>query len=179
MTATLTNLRHETNGEPVVSILSSVPTRRLKSVGEQCDTGAVVSLIFLSVNAHDSYYSYKIAYITPLQPTGEMLPLSFIEYAATSQSISLRTGCMCNPGGVAAMLDSQEHMKRIYPGVTLKDLECALGRELGVVRISLGLASTFQDVWKFTRFCATIGHEKSRQLLWDRFMRNSASAKTV
>lgn len=107
-----------------------------------------------------------------------MLPLSFIEHAATSQAISLRTGCMCNPGGAVAILDAQDDMKYFYPGVTLKDLECAIGRELGVVRISLGLATTFHDVWKIIRFGATIGNERSRQILWDRY-KASASATAV
>jgi molybdenum cofactor sulfurtransferase len=98
-----------------------------------------------------------------------MIPLTFIEHAASSQAISLRTGCMCNPGGAVAILEAQDDMKHFYPGVTLKDLENTIGRELGVVRISLGLATTFSDVWKVIRFAATIGNEKSRQILWERY----------
>jgi selenocysteine lyase/cysteine desulfurase len=99
-----------------------------------------------------------------------MIPNTFIEYAATAQSISLRAGCMCNPGGAAALLGVQDDMNLLYPGVTLKDFEQIVGRELGVVRISLGLASTFQNVWKVIRFAATIGNDKSRKVLWDRWM---------
>jgi molybdenum cofactor sulfurtransferase len=102
-----------------------------------------------------------------------MIPNTFIEHTATAQSISLRTGCMCNPGGAAALLGVQDDMNLLYPGVTLKDFEQIVGRELGVVRVSLGLASSFQDVWKVIRFAATIGNEKSRQVLWDRWMVNS------
>lgn len=108
-----------------------------------------------------------------------MIPNTFIEYAATTQSISLRTGCMCNPGGAAALLGVQDDMKHLYPGVTLKDFEQIVGRELGVVRISLGLASSFEDVWKVVRFAATIANEKSRQALWDRWMDNSAIGQAV
>jgi molybdenum cofactor sulfurtransferase len=82
---------------------------------------------------------------------------------------------MCNPGGAVAILEAQDDMKRFYPGVTLKDLESAIGRELGVVRISLGLATTFHDVWKVIRFAATIGNEKSRQILWDRYKASDAA----
>ncbi|KAF5375502.1 hypothetical protein D9615_009186 [Tricholomella constricta] len=146
----LSLLRHDTSGKPVVRILSRVPTRRLKSVGEQADTGSMVSLIFLF-------------------PTGDMIPNSFIEYSASKQFISLRTGCMCNPGAAAAILGIQGDMEKLCPGVTLKDFENIVGRELGVVRISLGLASNFQDVWKVVRFAALIGNEKSRQVLWDRW----------
>ena len=103
-----------------------------------------------------------------------MIPNSFIEYAASSQCISLRTGCVCNPGGAAAIMNSQDEMKNLYPGVTLRDFETAVGRELGVVRISLGLASNFHDIWKVIRFGATIADGKSRQELWTRWKNASA-----
>lgn len=102
---------------------------------------------------------------------------SFIEYSASKQYISLRTGCMCNPGGAAALLCIEDDMRQLYPGVTLKDFERIVGRELGVIRISLGLASNFQDVWKVIRFATSIGQEKTRQMLWDRW--SEASGPTV
>ncbi|KAG6829818.1 hypothetical protein H0H92_003361 [Tricholoma furcatifolium] len=104
------------------------------------------------------------------EPTGDMIPNSFIEYSASKRSISLRTGCMCNPGAAAAILGIQEDMAKLYPGVTLSDFEHIVGRELGVVRISLGLASNFQDVWKVVRFATLMGNEKSRTELWNRWM---------
>jgi molybdenum cofactor sulfurtransferase len=96
-----------------------------------------------------------------------MLPNTFIENAAVSHNISLRTGCMCNPGGAAALLGIQDQMAQLYPGVTLKDFECVVGRELGVVRISLGLASNFQDVWKVVTFASSLADSGTRQALWD------------
>ena len=108
-----------------------------------------------------------------------MIPNSFIEYAASTQSISLRTGCMCNPGGAAAILGVQKDMARLYPDVRLKDFEAMVGRELGVVRISLGLASSFQDVWKVVRFAATIATEKSRKALWDRWTESSTIGRAM
>jgi molybdenum cofactor sulfurtransferase len=80
---------------------------------------------------------------------------------------------MCNPGGAAALLGVQDSMKLLYPGVTLDDFAQIVGHELGVVRISLGLASSFQDVWKVVRFAATIANDKSRQVLWNRWVANS------
>jgi len=96
-----------------------------------------------------------------------MIPNSFIEHVAVSQNISLRTGCMCNPGGAAALLGIGDQMEKLYPGVTLKDFERVVGRELGVVRISLGLASNFQDVWKIVTFASTLADSRTRQALWD------------
>jgi molybdenum cofactor sulfurtransferase len=108
-----------------------------------------------------------------------MIPNSFVEYVASKESISLRTGCVCNPGGAAAILGIEEDMKRLTPGVTLKDFETVVGRELGVVRISLGLASSFGDVWKVIRFAAKLGVQKSRQAWWDSWMRASGIGQAI
>lgn len=77
---------------------------------------------------------------------------SFVEYASTKHKISLRTGCMCNPGGSAAILGVQAEMEKLHPGTTHETLEHIFGRELGVVRLSLGLASDFSDVHRILRF---------------------------
>lgn len=99
-----------------------------------------------------------------------MIPNSFIEYAATASKISLRTGCMCNPGGAAAILGISGDMRKLYEGVTLKDFERLVGRELGVVRISLGLVSNFLDVWRVLRFVEdTIGCEATREDVWEQW----------
>lgn len=79
---------------------------------------------------------------------------------------------MCNPGGAAAILGIEEDMRHLYPGVTLSDFEERMGRELGVVRISLGLASNFQDVWRVIKFAASIGQEGSRQIMWKQWMQS-------
>ena len=96
-----------------------------------------------------------------------MIPNDFIEYAASKQCISLRTGCMCNSGGAAALLGAEKEMQMLTPGVSLKAFEEELGKELGVVRISLGLATSFQDMWRVLRFAAMMGHETTRRSLWD------------
>ncbi|KAG2135595.1 PLP-dependent transferase [Suillus cothurnatus] len=147
LTTSLSCLRHDSTGTPVVKILSKFPSRRLKSVGEQGDSGSTISLVFLSAR--------------------EMISNSFIEHVAVSRNISLRTGCMCNPGGAASLLGIQGQMERLYSGVTLKDFERVVGRELGVVRISLGLASNFQDVWNIVMFASSLADSRTRQALWD------------
>ncbi|KAJ7099329.1 PLP-dependent transferase [Mycena belliarum] len=151
LVSALEKVRHDTNGAPAVRILSAKPSRRLKSVGDQSDTGSIISLIFIS-------------------PSGDRIPNSFVEYSASKLSISLRTGCMCNPGGASALLGIEDDMQRLYDGVTLKDFERVVGYELGVVRVSLGLASNFQDAWTVVRFAGLLATEKTRTLLWDHFM---------
>jgi molybdenum cofactor sulfurtransferase len=103
-----------------------------------------------------------------------MMPNTLIEHAATSQSISLRTGCMCNPGGAAALLGAESEMEKLYEGVTMDAYEAHAGREMGVVRISLGIASSFRDIWKVARFAATLGNDEFRRALWDRWKGDSA-----
>ncbi|TFK44965.1 PLP-dependent transferase [Crucibulum laeve] len=147
----LSKLCHDVSGTKVVQILSRTPAKRLRSVGEQSDTGSIISLIFI-----DS--------------TGNMIPNSFIEYSAAKQNISLRTGCLCNPGGAAALLGIESDMCKLFPGVTLKDFEYVVGRELGVVRISLGLASNFYDVWNVVQFASSFGKENLRQSMWEQWM---------
>ncbi|EEB97528.1 hypothetical protein MPER_03132 [Moniliophthora perniciosa FA553] len=86
---------------------------------------------------------------------------------------------MCNPGGAAAILNIEDDMKRLYPGVTLKDFEEFMGRELGVVRISLGLGSNFQDVWNVIHFASLMGIESSRQALWDDWTETSGVGQAI
>jgi len=46
----LMEIRHDVACTPVARILSRMPGRRLSAVGEQSETGATVSLIFLGVS---------------------------------------------------------------------------------------------------------------------------------
>jgi molybdenum cofactor sulfurtransferase len=83
---------------------------------------------------------------------------------------------MCNPGGAAAILGIKEEMQQLYPGVTLADFEEKMGRELGVVRISLGLASNFQDVRRVIEFAKSFSHESTRLELWNQWIESLGSA---
>ncbi|KDQ56273.1 hypothetical protein JAAARDRAFT_59174 [Jaapia argillacea MUCL 33604] len=153
LSSSLLRLHHQENSSPVVRILSRLPTRRLTNVGDQSDTGFTVSFVFLSPNGHP-------------------LPITFVEHAASIRRISLRTGCMCNPGAAAAMLGAQNVMEGLYDGIHRKDIWDAVGRELGVVRVSFGLASTFQDVWCVLQFASGMSRSRSRQAMWDAWVKD-------
>lgn len=45
----LAEIKHDVACTPVARVLSRIPGRRLSTVGEQCETGSTVSLIFLEV----------------------------------------------------------------------------------------------------------------------------------
>ncbi|KAF7294068.1 Cysteine desulfurase [Mycena kentingensis (nom. inval.)] len=153
LVSTLSRMKHEGTGTPVARILSATPKKRLTSIGDQADTGSLVSLVFLS-------------------SSGDTLPLSFIDHAAARTNISLRTGCMCNPGGAAALLGLEADMQRLCEGTTMLDFARSVGAgtELGVVRISLGLASSFQDVWTVLRFAGLLAAERTRGILWEAYL---------
>ena len=99
-----------------------------------------------------------------------MIPNSFVEHAAARHGLSLRTGCMCNPGGAAALLGLRDAMAALPCDATLRAFEAHMGRELGVVRISLGLASDFRDVWHVLRFAKLMASDSARSALWEEWL---------
>ena len=85
-----------------------------------------------------------------------------IEAMASKANISLRTGCFCNPGGgeVALELSKTELIgcfrstEEVKSGpFTIDDFRlCIDGKGSGAVRVSVGLASNYQDVARFLDF---------------------------
>jgi molybdenum cofactor sulfurtransferase len=63
-------------------------------------------------------------------------------------NISLRTGCVCNPGGAAALLGMQAQMECIEELIAREGWK----DEVGVVRLSLGIGNDFEDVWKVVQW---------------------------
>ena len=64
------------------------------------------------------------------------------------------------------MLGLEDAMAALPENATLCAFEEHMGRELGVVRMSLGLASDFRDIYKVIQFASLIGKEEERQKLW-------------
>lgn len=94
----------------------------------------------------------------------KILP-EIIEQKANQRNISLRTGCFCNPGineinygvteqDVAQYFTSQktESYEKIIIG---------LKRMRGVLRISLGLVSNFNDCLTFVNFCRSFADQST------------------
>jgi selenocysteine lyase/cysteine desulfurase len=79
-----------------------------------------------------------------------------VEAAANASNISLRTGCFCNPGidEINNCISSEELAGYFssHSGGDFADMIVALGRMRGAIRISLGLASNFSDVYRFIIF---------------------------
>lgn len=83
-----------------------------------------------------------------------------IDKLASRAGISLRTGCFCNPGageiahGLIAedMAMAFENSERMTFEQFLSVLEDREGKSAGAVRVSMGLATNFADVYQFWLF---------------------------
>ncbi len=127
----LTSLRHS-NGVPLVRVYGPTTLDRRG--------GAV------AVNFYDS--------------DKKALDHRFIEQQANEASISLRTGCFCNPGaGEIALGISRLELDVCFtqPGneerLTVDDFRhCIDGKSSGAVRISVGMVTNFSDIQRFLEF---------------------------
>lgn len=95
-----------------------------------------------------------------LDPNGHIVDERVVDLRANRDAISLRTGCFCNPGaGEAAFgLQKQVLVRSIQHDnkIPLDRYLSILGMESGgAVRISLGLATNFADVYRFMQFAET------------------------
>jgi len=89
---------------------------------------------------------------------GAYIDHELVEARANARSISLRTGCFCNPGAgeTALGLESTE-LKQCFSGEDLRMTfaqfrRCIDGKSTGAVRVSVGLATNFEDVRKLVDF---------------------------
>jgi molybdenum cofactor sulfurtransferase len=90
-----------------------------------------------------------------LQPNGKPLGYADVERAANKHGIFVRSGGLCNPGGVATYLGwSPQRLRAAYTAGhrCSKPIQSIDGLATGVVRISLGAMSTKEDVNCFLRY---------------------------
>ena len=91
---------------------------------------------------------------------GHLLDYRRVEELASQQGISVRTGCFCNPGpgetaeglteeDMAAAI--AEHSDMTLPRF-LQFITHRGGKSAGAIRVSLGLATNFSDVFRFAQF---------------------------
>ena len=91
-----------------------------------------------------------------LHPDGSVVDERYVDRVARRHSISLRTGCFCNPGaGEVAFTISRETLVggEFGEGMTLDDYIEAIGLPSGgAIRASLGLATNHADLERFAAF---------------------------
>ncbi len=102
-------------------------------------------------------------------PKGEMIDCNVIETLANNERISLRAGCHCNPGAREMALGfTQDDLKPCFSNKDKLTFEQFLGviegKTTGALRASVGLVSTFADVYKYVQFAKTFIDRQAENL---------------
>jgi molybdenum cofactor sulfurtransferase len=90
-------------------------------------------------------------------PAGALIDSRLVEQYANAVGISLRSGCHCNPGAREIALGlSESDMAASFrhkDQLTYEEfIQVIDGKTTGAARVSIGLASTFADVYRFFDF---------------------------
>ncbi|RFU29005.1 hypothetical protein B7463_g7348, partial [Scytalidium lignicola] len=100
---------------------------------------------------------------------GDFIPFQDVEQSADSKEIYLRSGGLCNPGGVATYLnlrpwEFKRNWSSGYRCGSNDSPKLIAGKPAGVVRASLGPMNTVADVDMFLEFLAEMYCEKEGRL---------------
>jgi hypothetical protein len=95
-------------------------------------------------------------------PDQRLLDYRRIEELASEERISLRTGCLCNPGAgeMAEGLTAEDMLAGLNDGPDLnlphflQVVQHRGNKSAGAIRVSVGLATNFSDVYRFIHFAA-------------------------
>jgi molybdenum cofactor sulfurtransferase len=137
----LASLRHS-DGKPIVRVYGPL---------DATDRGATIALNLYDANGH--FIDHRI-----------------VEQRANAAGISLRTGCFCNPGGGEVALGlSSEELSSCFVGaadrLALDEFRrCIDDKSTGAVRVSMGLVSSFEDVYRFAEFVAGFADRTAAQV---------------
>ncbi|MCJ1319900.1 hypothetical protein MMC15_005236 [Xylographa vitiligo] len=99
---------------------------------------------------------------------GGWIGKSQVEKLAIARGIHLRTGGVCNPGGIASSLHlSAAELRQNYAeGMRCgDDLDILFGKPTGVVRVSLGAMTSWKDVKVFSDFVEEVFVERPRAVV--------------
>lgn len=99
---------------------------------------------------------------------GSLVGFAEVEEAADERNIYIRSGSLCNPGGVATYLNwSPAEMKAAHAAGhrCSSPTQIMLGKPTGVVRVSLGAMSTAADVQNLLRFLEEVYVGKVNKVL--------------
>jgi selenocysteine lyase/cysteine desulfurase len=93
-------------------------------------------------------------------PDGRLFDCNEVEQMANEERISLRAGCHCNPGAREVALGfAREDLEVCFRDKDRLTFEQFLhvidGKTTGALRASIGLVTTFADVYKYIQFAET------------------------
>jgi selenocysteine lyase/cysteine desulfurase len=105
-------------------------------------------------------------------PAENLIDYSRVEALANQLNISVRTGCFCNPGAgeVAHGLTKEEMMtcfadeERMSFTQFLTCLQGIDGKSAGAIRVSVGLATNFADVYRFVQFARSFLNKSAKDI---------------
>jgi len=94
-------------------------------------------------------------------PSGRLIDCNLVERLANQEGISLRAGCHCNPGAREIALGfSEEDLSVCFQNKDKQTFEQFLqtidGKTTGALRASIGLVTTFADVYTYVGFAKTL-----------------------
>jgi molybdenum cofactor sulfurtransferase len=145
--------------------------------------GAPAIKIYMGASGHSTYGDATTQGSTVsfnvLREDGTYIPYtSAVERAANKQNIFVRSGQLCNPGGIATHLEMEKwHVQRLFAyghrcgGHEASGTEIYLGRPTGMVRVSMGAMTTMDNVDTLMAFLKeeyvveSLGLEKSLMTL--------------
>ena len=117
-----------------------------------------------------------------LAANGTQVGFASFEKMSSLRNIALRTGGMCNPGGVEKHLDLHDwEVERNYGlgKVCGDDLDIVEGKSTGVIRISFGACSTVEEVLAFVDFVREFYIEKQTISLVSSEQRSAMTIQSV
>lgn len=152
----MTSFTHH-NGQPLCVVYNDVPKRC--TYGDPATQGATVAFNLM-------------------RSTGQYIGHTSVENDADTQSIYLRSGGLCNSGGISGYLKIEpwQYMRAWSQGFRcgIAGLDSINGKPTGVVRVSLGAMSTVKDVDTFLSFLESEYLETENVLQVSRFNDSNA-----
>lgn len=158
----------------VASHVSCLTTRLYAGLQElrHCNGDRVCEMYSLGPqeNLHDSTHCHSRCAIGSIvafnmrNQAGAWISLAEVEKLASLKGFHIRTGSVCNPGGIASALNLQawEIKRNFSVGFRCgSDNDIIAGKPTGVIRASLGAMSTISDVDAFVSFVSEFYCEKS------------------
>ena len=115
-----------------------------------CHIYSLDSLLTHSSELHGGTIAFNLS-----GADGSRIPYRSVEQAADAARIYVRSGAMCNPGGMATHLGwEKDELKGLFEAGfrCSRPIEVWNGKWTGVVRVSFGAASTKSDVDMLVRF---------------------------
>jgi molybdenum cofactor sulfurtransferase len=130
---------------------------RRSLLGLRHGNGAHVVLLYGDKETQHTHVSSQgaVLALSILRADGSLVGHKEVEHRANEHNIYVRSGSLCNPGGVATYLgwDGEALRQAHDAGHSCSNpFQFVLGRPTGVVRVSLGAASVVSDIHAFVRF---------------------------